>query len=159
MFNHEFYKQRLFYSIAAALPLTGLSCIPLLLIPSMGFFRLIFLVFLFFTYSSMVKSIINRALVEDQRYHPSFKSGTYVRICRLPFDFEMTELMVNKTREYEFWEFSIGHITSSDGVFVWIDVGDQYIPTHINCLELLPENYIQSFFEDETEFCEVIPQE
>jgi hypothetical protein len=97
-------------------------------------------------YSHFVRPIVARLLVEDQRYDPAFKVGSYVRIVRPPYEFEVREMLANEEEGiYEFPVGMVGNITETNGIFVWIETPDAYYHAHINCLELVPDNYVVNY--------------
>lgn len=151
MQEQDFIKRRFLLSLFISLPLTGLSFVPFFLVPWLSLKIIIFLVFYFY-YAGLINPVVSRLMTHDQRYDPAFKNGVYVKVNRFPYDFEIDEMMENKEGYFEFVPDAIGYVVENNGIFVWLDVGDSYIPTHINCLELLPTNYVQPVFEGPAEY-------
>lgn len=78
--------------------------------------------------------------MQDQRYHPRLQNGAYVRIARYPHDFEAEE--IDENNETEFYSDIIGHISEIEGPLIWIENDAGMYGTHINCLELIPDNIL-----------------
>lgn len=142
----EFVSKRRRLCCLASFVLSGIASLPLFFLPSFGWFRLILVVLFFLVFYRSLLPLISRVLVIDARYSPEFKEGSYVRISRYPYDFEMDELLADRHGIYEFSFDEVGHVIDSDGVFIWVETIDGYYPTHINCLESLPYNYVKVDF-------------
>lgn len=147
MLGTDFSRRRMVCSFFASLILSAILVLPLFFIPHFGWYRLVPYILLVVYLKSYISPVVSRLLVDDQRYDPSFRIGTYVKIARHPYDFEMEELMSNRFGYYELTADEVGKIVETDGIFVWIETEFAYLPAHVNCLELMPVNCLKANFE------------
>lgn len=147
MDSMNFVSRRKWVTSFLSFFVSSVFCLPLIFISGLGYYRLIPFFILFFYFFNKIKPTVSRLLVQDQRFNPAFNPGAYVKIYRLPYDFELEELMEDKIGYFEFpWDY-VGNVVKTDGVFVWIETHDAYIPCHVNCLQLVPGNYFRADFE------------
>lgn len=151
MFEFEFVSYRRKICLLVALFLSGISCIPFLVLFSAGWITAIVYTVLLYKFYHAIIPFVSRLIITDQRYDPELRVGAYVRIARVPYDFEMTEMLQHKQDGiYEFSYAVVGNIVETNGVFVWIETLDSYVPAHANCLEIVPDNYLRTSFDAET---------
>lgn len=141
-----FEHRRKIYSITASFLIASLSSILLFFFSKiMG---IICFLFLWFFLERLLLPVIGRLIGKDQRYDPAFRIGTNVRICRFPYDFELNEALEEKFGEFEFSIFGEGTLVENDGIMVCVETQDEYLLSHINCLEILPDNYVCGKFDE-----------